>query len=391
MNKQSYKLSIVIPVYNMQTTFKCCIESILSQTYQDFELVLVDDGSTDASGALCDAYARKDSRITTIHTKNMGTYQARKLGAGMTKGEILAFSDADDWFEKNAFETVMRTFCEYDPDMLAFSYNNANGIVERHLYDEELYDRERIISQVIPGMMYDVAFGKRRLNPSLCCKLLKKELFMKAVESVSDRITLGEDALVTYPTVCMANSIFICNKVLYHYSSNESSCTHTYPLERIEEIKAFRNNIINLFDGLGVLTKMKWQVENYVRSFLAVLIRNWYGMELSPVMFSFPYNLIYKGSKVLVYGAGNVGKSYINSLVFTNFAQIVGWADKNYNYIEKYNGIDIIAPEQIKKYKFDVLIIAVCDEKISKEIARDLEDMGIAKEKIIWIKPVRII
>ena len=78
MNKQNYRLSIVIPVYNMQTTLKCCIESILSQTYQDFELVLVDDGSTDASSALCDAYVKKDSRITAMHTKNMGIYQARK-------------------------------------------------------------------------------------------------------------------------------------------------------------------------------------------------------------------------------------------------------------------------------------------------------------------------
>ena len=116
------------------------------------------------------------------------------------------------------------------------------------------------------------------------------------------------------------------------------------------------------------------------------------GRKLCAVIFSsVNKKLVWNGTFTGYVQFSNVGKSYINSLVFTNFAQIVGWADKNYNYIEKYNGIDIIAPEQIKKYKFDVLIIAVCDEKISKEIARDLEDMGIAKEKIIWIKPVRII
>lgn len=384
-------LSVIMPVYNAGSYFHRCIESILSQSYRKFELVLVDDGSTDGSAVLCDEYARRDSRIIVVHTENSGPYQARKLGVKMSKGEMLAFSDADDWLERNALETAMRLFLKYNPDMLAYIYACGEGKIEKHLYKEGLYSGEEIGDKIIPGMMYDFACGGRRLNPSLCCKLIKKELFVKVTESVMDRITLGEDALVTYPAVCLAESIFICNRVLYHYSTNDGSCTHAHSLDKIMELKAFQDNIMRLFIELGMLDKMKWQVENYVRSFLAVLIRDWYGMELSPVMFCFPYNYIPKGSNVLVYGAGDVGRSYINDLKLSNYAEIAGWVDKKYNRIERYSDTEIIAPEQIGEHEFDVLLIAVYDEKVSKEITKDLVNMGVDAEKIFWTKPLRII
>lgn len=353
-------------------------------------MILVDDGSTDRSGELCEEYEQKDSRVRVIHIENSGTFQARKVGAKIAKGDILTFSDADDWLEIDAFETVMEMFYKYDPDILAYAYE-CEGMIEKHLYEERLYCAVEIRNHIIPEMMYDSAVEKRRLNPSLCCKWIKKELFAKVTESVKDRITLGEDALVSYPAVCMAKSLFICNKALYHYSPNNFSCTHIYPLERIIEVKAFQDNIIRLFDGIGVLDRVRYQVEIYVRSFLAMLIENWYGIELSPVSFSFPYNTILKNSAVFIYGAGKVGKSYINELKLTNYAMIVGWADKNYKSIKEYNGMNVMSPEEIKMTKFDVILIAVRNEEISKAITRDLIDMGIPEEKIIWAKPMRII
>ena len=100
-----------------------------------------------------------------------------------------------------------------------------------------------IKKEIIPGMMFDAARGVRWLNPSLCCKLIKRSLFLQVTQSVKDRITFGEDALVTYPAVCRAERIFICNKALYHYNNNALSCTHTFPLERIGEVKAFQENM----------------------------------------------------------------------------------------------------------------------------------------------------
>lgn len=391
MNKDNYNLSVIVPVYNGEFTLKRCIESILNQSYRDFELLLVDDGSRDKSSDICDEYAQRDSRVRVFHTENSGPFQARRLGAERAAGEILAFSDADDWLEENAFEVAYKIFCKYNPDILAYTYDYGEGRIEKHLYEERLYCRTEIRDEIIPGMMYDSGFGGRRLNPSLCCKWIKKKLFKEVTKSVKDRITLGEDALVTYPAICKAERIFICNMALYHYSLNQSSCTHTYPLERVTEVKAFQDNLMRLFDEMGMLAQMKWQTENYIRSFFALMVKAWYGITLSPVIFSFPYNLIQRGSRLLFYGAGEVGRSYVNELKLTEYAQIVGWADKNYESIREYNGVNVIAPERIREKKFDKLLIAVWDEEMSKSIKVNLAKLGISEEKMVWRKPVRIV
>ena len=391
MNRTSYNLSVIIPVYNAESTLQSCLESILNQSYGNFEVILVDDGSTDSSSELCDAYMQIDSRVTVIHIKNSGIFQARKLGAEKAKGDILTFSDADDWMEKNTFETAILLFGKFDPDILAYTYDCGEGKVEKHLYKEGLYHEEEIRNEIIPGMMYDSACGGRRLNPSLCCKLIKKKLFTSVARSVKDRITLGDDALVTYPAVCLAQSIYICNKVLYHYQVNENSCTHIYPLERVTEIKAFQDNMIRLFDEIDMLVQMRYQIENYVRSFLAVMVRKWYGIELSPSLFSFPYDHISRGAKIMIYGAGNVGRSYVNELKLTGYAKLVGWIDKKYDLIKEYHNVKVTAPEQISEKEFDVLLIAIADEAVSKDIMVSLVDMGISEDKIVWSKPLCII
>lgn len=391
MNRDEERLSVIVPVYNAQATIKHCVESILGQAYKNFELILVDDGSTDNSYAICAAYAGKDPRITAVQIENAGPFQARKAGAEIAKGDILTFSDADDWFEKHAFETAEKLFHRYNPDILAYAYYYDGDKTERHLYEEGLYCGEEIHEKILPGMMYDSLFGGRRLNPSLCCKWIRRELFEKVTKTVKDRITFGEDALVTYPAVCMAERLVISNEALYHYSTNVFSCTHTYPLERITEVKAFQDQIVRLFDGMGLLLQMRYQTENYVRSFFAMMIKHWYGIELSPVIYCFPYNAVSKGARVFVYGAGVVGKSYINGLKLTNYARVAGWADKNYIELKAYNQVEIISPEQIKENTFDVLLIAVRDETAVGEIKKELCSIGIPEGKIIWVRPVHVI
>lgn len=391
MKREKECLSVIIPVYNAQTTIRRCVESILSQNCKNFEVILVDDGSTDDSYAVCTRLAKSDPRIIAVHMENAGPFQARKEGARIARGDILTFSDADDWFEKNAFETAEKIFCRYNLDMLTYAYLDDNGKAERHLYREGPYCKEEIFKELVPGMMYDSAFGGRRLNPSLCCKWIRKSLFTKVTETVKGRIVFGDDALVTYPAVCMAGRIWISNEALYHYSTNVFSCTHNYPPERITEVKVFQDEMMRLFDEMGLLVQTRYQIENYVRSFFAMMIKNWYGIELSPVIYCFPFNAVSKGSEVFIYGAGIVGRSYINELKLTGYARIAGWADKKYGELKAYNQVDIISPKQIKEKAFDVLLIAVWDEAAASKIRGELISMGILESKIIWVKPVHVI
>ena len=101
-------VSIIVPIYNVEQYISKCIESILAQTYRDFELILVDDGSPDMCGTICDEYARTDSRVYVIHQENKGLSAARNAGISLAKGEYISFIDGDDYVEKDFFERIIR-------------------------------------------------------------------------------------------------------------------------------------------------------------------------------------------------------------------------------------------------------------------------------------------
>jgi len=391
MSKNTCNLSVIVPIYNEEKRIKKCVNSILNQTYDNFELILVDDGSTDNSAVICEEYVSKNKNVFVIHTENLGIFQARKTGVENAKGEILTFVDADDWIDCNAFETAVQVFSEYNPDMYIYTYQDENNVIEENLYEEKLYCRQEIEDRIIPTMMYDITIGRRRLNPSLCCKYIKKLIYNEITDSVNDMITLGEDALVTYSAVCVSRSIYICSKALYHYSNNSLSCMHTFSIDWFAQIKTFQQNCIRIFSKLNLIDKLSFQIESYVRILLLMVVKNWYGIELSPTSYRFPYDCVPRNARIFIYGAGNVGKSYVNELKINNYASIVGWGDKNYAGIRSYNNVRVIAPCQIKEVVFDVLLIAVLDDKIAKNIKNNLINMGVSESKIIWRKPIQIV
>ena len=111
-------LSIIVPVYNVCDYLKDCIDSILAQSFTDFELILVDDGSTDGSGEICDEYVKRDSRIRVIHKGNGGVVSARKAGVAAAKGLYVGYVDGDDWIESDMYEKMVHYMREYDCDLV---------------------------------------------------------------------------------------------------------------------------------------------------------------------------------------------------------------------------------------------------------------------------------
>lgn len=114
------KISVIVPVYNVEQYLPRCIDSILDQTFTDFEVLLIDDGSTDNSGKICDEYAQKDNRIRVFHKKNGGVSSARNLGIDESKGELITFIDSDDWLKQNCLQKIITNI--EDVDLLVFSY-----------------------------------------------------------------------------------------------------------------------------------------------------------------------------------------------------------------------------------------------------------------------------
>ena len=146
-------LSIIVPVYNVETYLPACLDSILAQTFTDFEILLVDDGSTDGSPALCNAYVAKDARIRCFHKKNGGHMSARQEGFRQASGAYAAFVDSDDWIDPAMYERMCTAAAKYDADVICCNYTAVTP--EKHIERRDVcapgfYDREELETKIFP-------------------------------------------------------------------------------------------------------------------------------------------------------------------------------------------------------------------------------------------------
>ena len=151
------KLSIIVPIYKIEEFLPHCIESILSQTFQDFELILVDDGSPDRCPAICDKYAKEDSRIKVIHKPNGGLVSARKAGLQIAKGDYVGYVDGDDWIEPEFYAKLMTAAIENDADIVAEGFIKDIGdncTLKINPIPCRNYSKNEIVHDIIPNMMF---------------------------------------------------------------------------------------------------------------------------------------------------------------------------------------------------------------------------------------------
>lgn len=220
--------SIVVPIYGVEQFLTKCIESILQQNYRGFELILVDDGSKDSSGKICDQYARKDKRIKVIHKENGGLVSARKAGANIAKGQYIVPIDGDDWVSVELLKDLASVINEI-PNLEVICYGINQGVGKGNYIQQKigfpngLYQQKKIREIIYPSLIK----GRTgiRFMPNLCGKAVLREKYMKFQSIVPNGLNLGEDAAVTYPLISKANSIYILYKWDYYYRMNTNSMT----------------------------------------------------------------------------------------------------------------------------------------------------------------------
>lgn len=232
-------LSIIVPIYNVELYLRQCLDSILRQTFEDFELILVNDGSTDNSPNICDDYAARDARIIVVHKENGGLVSARKAGLSTAKGKYIGYVDSDDWIEADMYQALCDAAQAFNVDIVICD------IIENYLdYEVKatqvvkpgLYQKDRMIKEVYPIMLYAGQYYQFGLFPSVSNKLFKKSLLEKFQYQVDDQIRMGEDVACTYPSLLNAKSIYLLDKqYLYHYRQNPSSMTASYDQQFFEK------------------------------------------------------------------------------------------------------------------------------------------------------------
>lgn len=247
------EFSIIVPVYNNEKYLRQCLDSIRSQTFSHFEVILVDDGSADNSGKICDEYAEQDERFRVIHQSNSGVTRARKTGIQNAKNEYIAWVDSDDYIGPDLLENLHTIIEEYAPDMIAFDYQRVKDdgsvlyIVTSQIEQDKYYRTSE------PGfynpMLYDRSRkheGDAPVNPldyGLCGKAIKREKIVECMLAMPDDVCIGEDMGVLFATLCKCDSLYVSSMCAYFYRLNESSLTGTF---RRDDLRRKRH----LFDYL---------------------------------------------------------------------------------------------------------------------------------------------
>lgn len=212
-------VSVIVPVYNVERYLKKCIESIINQTYKNLEIFLVDDGSTDNSGKICDEYAKKDNRINVIHKENKGVSSARNAGINEAKGEWIAFIDADDWIEENYIEELLKNTSK-EIDIVQCGYyrvvaNNKESI-NCDGNDEVRNKEEFLIGCLNPQMAY-----------GLCHTKIIRKSKIKDIR-FDEEIVVCEDALFNIELSENVNRVKIIKIPLYNYHIHQDSVVRKY-------------------------------------------------------------------------------------------------------------------------------------------------------------------
>lgn len=221
------KVSVIIPVYNVEKYLSECVDSVLHQSYQNFEIILVDDGSKDKSGEICDRYASSDSRISVIHKENGGLSDARNRGLEAATGDCVIFLDSDDFLCETALEDTVRVFENEKCDFLFFdalSFNDEN----RDYNIKQNYIRKQEYATA-KGIDILCAQLKNKEFHSSACMMLINTAFLKQNKILFCKGILYEDMLFTYELYVKAEKVCRLNKAVYHRRYREKSIMTSRP------------------------------------------------------------------------------------------------------------------------------------------------------------------
>lgn len=239
MDSNNLLISIIVPVYNAKDYLTDCVNHLIGQTYRNIEILLIDDGSSDGTGVLCDKIAETDSRIKVFHKENGGTHTARNLGIEVSQGEYLMFIDPDDWYDFEAIEYLVNHIQKENLDLIRFSYikeyENFSEKRENTFIAEKVYENDECLNlcRRTIGLLSEELCHPENLNflASVCFCVYRKSVIKENSLSFYNIRTIGtfSDGLFNINYLLYAKKMEYVNKYFYHYrKTNSASATSNY-------------------------------------------------------------------------------------------------------------------------------------------------------------------
>lgn len=264
-------VSIIIPIYNSEATLIRCLDSVINQSISDWELILVDDGSTDRSGEICDQYAANNQKIQVFHKRNGGVSSARNLGLDNANGEWIVFVDSDDFVRELYLAHLLEHSKKHVDLVISYAEIHNGNNVQKELYPAKLVDEINFESMFIENDM--------NWHTSPWSKLYKRSIIEKHHLRFCEGMHIGEDAVFLYSYMLCSKTIYISNNTDYCYCAYTSgsltkrvnlleseilACSH---IQSIVEYMIFKKNIKNL----AALRNLNWLIASYQRRVLNAL------------------------------------------------------------------------------------------------------------------------
>ncbi len=386
-------VSIIVPVYNTEKYVMRCIESIRKQSYSNVEIILINDGSTDNSGKLCEDYCKNDMRIQVIHQSNGGIIAAKKKGLAQCRGEYVMFVDSDDWIEKELLETMVLEILDNNCSLVCSNVfmDKCDGMIEKkNGIPSGVYQTVKICRD----LFYYKDTEQYGVLPYSVAKLFPKCMLQKVMEKIGNDIKYAEDKAIVFGFVFQNIKVSFLDTIQYHYCIRSDSACHVENPDFLIELTAFYKYARKLFETHSERDFLLRQLGRYLLDEVQYTVHNRLGLiRNSETLYKVSYELdpsVFElnEKKVILYGAGRVGADYYHKLADCLRFCLCAWVDKNYQEYRK-NGLDVQPVEYIKISEYDYILVAVISETIFSEIKEELIRIGVIEEKIIWGKPLK--
>lgn len=385
-------ISIIVPVYNCEEYLEECIDSIIGQTYKNLEIILVDDGSTDLSGKICDEYIYKDTRIKVIHKENGGQQDARSEGIVMAQGTYIGFVDCDDWIEADMYENLYKDMGQSDLVTSGLLQHDKNGVsqkvidaLEAGIYDgQSRYFCDNLI--VFAGKIESGMLGG--IVNSVASKLFRTSIVKKCYANANIKIKSGEDLLFTIIYTLMCKQIVVTHECYYHYRYNPLSISYRKDLDYLTEMNMFYKVLDKAISGHIYEEILRDQLDRLTMYYIYTYTSSMMQMdtELYYPQYVFPDNQFLNGKKVALFGSGKVGKSYYLDWKNNTSIRVVQWIDSS-PPVNEVLGCKIQKTKEIVRNGFDYVVCAVLNQQVAEDMKRQLIGYGIEENRILWERP----
>lgn len=378
-------VSIIVPVFNAESYLPGCLNSILNQTLEDFEVILINDGSTDASGSICEDYAGMDTRIKTIHQNNQGLVNARKAGLSAARGAYVGFVDSDDWIEPDMFLTLFQAAVDFDADIVAEGIiEDVSGICkcQKNALKEGIYQSAEERRYVYRNMMNCEEYFNLGIQPYLVNKLIRRELAGLHIPTIEASIRIGEDAAAVYPMLLLSERIVLMGTCHYHYCLREGSMMWNRAdadteFRGVAILHRYLESRLKIYGGSEYLKGGLWRYT--INNLLVRTFSRYADMKEDTVLF--PFQGITKNDEVIIYGAGALGRALYQYVAASRCVNIRAWVDKSAETYQKL-GLPVDAAGGLRADKGDKVLVAVFNKRTAAEIVKALIGIGIAEEQI---------